>query len=142
MLEAFAIPVLNKAIDFLFTEGSKILEERRERRKAGQTLQLPVHNPAPQNTSQMKESLLHEQVSEVAWRTHEAEIQHLLSLLETYSKNYRLAREQYAKWGSELVPQIVMHRLEEAEDKVAQTIEQLQKRLSLVLGQEVIVSTE
>ena len=34
MLDAFELPVLLKAIDFLFDEGRKILEERRERRKA------------------------------------------------------------------------------------------------------------
>ena len=35
MIEAVTIPILMKAVDFLFNEeGSKILQERRERRKA------------------------------------------------------------------------------------------------------------
>ena len=36
MIETVTIPLLLKAVDFLFEEGSKILEERRERRKAQQ----------------------------------------------------------------------------------------------------------
>jgi hypothetical protein len=34
MIEAVGIPILLKAVDFLFEEGRKILQERRERRKA------------------------------------------------------------------------------------------------------------
>ena len=34
MLDAIELPILLKAIDFIFDEGRKILEERRERRKA------------------------------------------------------------------------------------------------------------
>jgi hypothetical protein len=35
MLDPIQIPILLKAIDFVFDEGRKILEERRERRKTG-----------------------------------------------------------------------------------------------------------
>ncbi len=37
MLETVSIPILLKAVEFLFDEGKKILEERRERRKAQNT---------------------------------------------------------------------------------------------------------
>jgi hypothetical protein len=34
MIDPTQLPILLKAIDFVFEEGRKILEERRERRKA------------------------------------------------------------------------------------------------------------
>ena len=37
MIDPTQLPILLKAIDFVFEEGRKILEERRERRKANAT---------------------------------------------------------------------------------------------------------
>ncbi len=37
MIDPIQLPILMKAIDFIFEEGRKILEERRERRKAQET---------------------------------------------------------------------------------------------------------
>ena len=47
MIDPTQLPILLKAIDFIFEEGRKILEERRERRK----LSVPAaesENPAPE----------------------------------------------------------------------------------------------
>ena len=50
MLETMTIPILLKAVEFLFGEGSNILEERRERRKAQQqeTTKDKTAAPSPQ----------------------------------------------------------------------------------------------
>ena len=37
MIDPTQLPILLKAIDFVFEEGRKILEERRERRKSDDT---------------------------------------------------------------------------------------------------------
>jgi hypothetical protein len=42
MIETIQIPLLLKAIDFVFEEGRKILEERRERRKMEAQAQSPA----------------------------------------------------------------------------------------------------
>jgi len=147
MLDAIELPVLMKAVDFLFEEGRKILEERRERRKA-QNAPAPVEEkepaaepavPATEAKDESKQGLLSAKVDETPWKGHEREVQHLARLLETYSRNYHLAKEQYAKWGSALVPPIVAHNLSEAEDAVIETSKQLEAVLSKVYNRDIQV---
>ncbi|HQX16831.1 MAG TPA: hypothetical protein PLA27_10455 [Anaerolineales bacterium] len=147
MLDAIELPVLMKAVDFLFEEGRKILEERRERRKA-QNAPAPVEEkepaaepavPATEAKDESKQGLLSAKVDETQWKGREREVQHLVRLLETYSRNYHLAKEQYAKWGSALVPPIVAHNLSEAEDAVIETSKQLEAVLSKVYNRDIQV---
>lgn len=146
MLETIAIPILLKAVEFLFGEGSKILEERRERRKAeqeakkekpGDTASSSASATKPADMIQSKEAALSQPVAETAWSNSEASIKHLLSLLEIHTKNYYLAREQHAKWGSALVPPIIVSNLTEAENEIAKTTKELQAALSKVYGKKV-----
>ena len=145
MLEAAQIPILLKAIDFVFDEGRKILEERRERRKANEAVPggkspEPAAEPAPagaQEQAEVKQDLLVSRIDEIVWKDHETEVQHLVRLLETYSNNYHLAREQYAKWGSALVPPIILHNMTEAENSMLDTIKRLEGVLSKVYKKEI-----
>lgn len=157
MLDPIQIPILLKAIDFLFDEGRKILDERRERRKANQApakTEVPAKNeekppqgekppPAeaiplqPEQIQAVKKDLLASRIDSSAWLNHEDEVQHLVRLLETYTRNYRLAQEQYAKWGDALVPPIIMHNLTSAENSVAETIQRLETVLSKVYKKDI-----
>jgi len=149
MLEPLQIPILLKAIDFLFEEGRKILDERRERRKMGETSaaastgqtpppaeELPPAEATP-GKEQVRQELLNSRIDEIRWQDHEMEVQHLVRLLETYSRNYHLASEQYAKWGSALVPPIIAHNLTEAENAVAETLKKLETVLSKVYQKDI-----
>jgi hypothetical protein len=144
MIDAIQIPILLKAIDFVFDEGRKILEERRERRKLEEAAfhsedQKPTAEPTvPEPEPEMKQSLLASKIDEIRWKNHEAEVQHLMRLLETYSRNYQIAREQYAKWGSALVPPIIVHNLTEAEDSMIETTRQLETVLSKVYQKNIV----
>jgi hypothetical protein len=146
MLETIAIPILVKAIDFLFEEGKIILEERRERRKIEEKKQqtaIPVSQDLMASGSvdtgviRSKDVALSTPVSEVAWKDSERKVNHLLSLLETYKKNYYLTREQYAKYGSADVRPITIHNLTEAEDGIATTMKELQTILIQIYGKEI-----
>jgi len=146
MLDPIQLPILMKAIDFVFDEGRKILEERRERRKRDD------HSPEPKayelageiqpfilkQAGVVKQDLLASKIDEIPWQNNEAEIQHLVRLLETYSNNYHIAREQYAKWGSELVPPIVVHRMTDAENSMLETIQRLEIILAKVYKKEAL----
>ena len=44
-----------------------------------------------------------------------------MSLLEIHSRNYRLAKMQYAKWGSGFVPPIILNNLIEEEEAILET---------------------
>jgi hypothetical protein len=142
MLDTVQIPILLKAIDFVFEEGRKILEERRERRKASanppevsqpqapeaKSLMLQV----PEKAVEVKRDLLSAKVNENIWQNNEAEVRHLVRLLEIYSNNYHLASEQYARWGSALVPPIVVNNMTEAENAFLETAGQLEALLSKI----------
>jgi hypothetical protein len=58
-------------------------------------------------------------------------------LLETYSRNYHLASEQYAKWGSALVPPIIVNNMTEAENSMLATIQRLETVLSKVYKKDI-----
>lgn len=147
MIDVAQLPILLKAVDFVFDEGRKILEERRERRKAdaasqdvkGQE-QEPAKEAAPaevQEQAKVKQELVSSKIDEIVWKDHETEVKHLVKLLETYSHNYHLAREQYAKWGSALVPPIILHNMTEAENSMLETIKKLESVLSKVYKKEI-----
>jgi hypothetical protein len=143
MLEPIHIPILLKAIDFVFDEGRKILEERRERRKTSEAnAAAPSTNPEPeptnvQETNQLKQDLLTSKIDEIRWQNHELEVQHLVRLLEKYTRNYYLASEQYASWGSALVPPIIVHNMTEAENAMVATLKKLEDVLSKVYEKDI-----
>jgi hypothetical protein len=95
---------------------------------------------AVQEQAETKQDLLAAKIEPGRWQDHEQEVQHLVRLLETYSRNYHLAQEQYAKWGSALVPPIIMHNLTEAENSMLGTIKQLEAVLSKVYKKDIQVA--
>lgn len=145
MIDPVQIPILLKAIDFIFEEGHKILEERRERRKMGdpspkiedQEPEKEVTAIEAQERDEIKQDLLASKIDEILWQNHETEIQHLVRLLETYSRNYQLTREQYAKWGDALVPPIIVNNMRDAENSMIETIKQLEMTLSKVYKKDI-----
>lgn len=145
MIDPTQLPILLKAIDFVFEEGRKILEERRERRKMhdslpkGEEKELPkeITLREPEKEVQIKQDFLASRVDEILWRNHEQEIQHLVRLLETYSNNYHLAKEQYAKWGDALVPPIIVNNLRDSENSMIETIKRLESILSKVYRKDI-----
>ena len=145
MIDVAQLPILLKAIDFIFDEGRKILEERRERRKAEAApqdvkSQEPAEEAAPaevEEQTEVKQELISSKIDEIVWKDHETEVNHLVKLLETYSHNYHLAKEQYAKWGSALVPPIILHNMTEAENSMLETIKKLESVLSKVYKKEI-----
>jgi len=145
MIDPVQIPIILKAIDFVFDEGRKILEERRERRKMNDTSPNSAA-PEPQKDmiavkteqiQEVKQDLLRSKIDDMLWKNHEEEVQHLVRLLETYSRNYHLAKEQYAKWGDALVPPIIVHNMTHAEDSMTETIGRLETVLSKVYKKDI-----
>ena len=145
MIDPVQIPILLKAIDFVFDESRKILEERRERRKMNDASsksedQEPAKEltlPEPEREKEIKQDLLASKIDEILWKNHEEEVQHLVRLLETYSRNYHIAKEQYAKWGSALVPPIIVNNMTEAENSMIETIKRLEIILSRVYKKDI-----
>lgn len=145
MIDAVQLPILLKAIDFIFDEGRKILQERRERRKMNESAPKEEHAEPekeivilePEKAKEIKQGLQSSKIDELLWQNHEAEVQHLVRLLETYSRNYHITREQYAKWGEALVPPIIVHNLTEAENAMMETVAKLETVLSRVYNKDI-----
>ena len=144
MIDPTQLPILLKAIDFVFEEGRKILEERRERRKMQDQRSTTEEKSSsqeivplqPEKAVEIKQDLLASKVDELLWHNNEQELQHLVRLYDTYSRNYYLAREQYAKWGDALVPPIIVNNLRDAENSMAETIKRLESVLSQIYKKE------
>jgi hypothetical protein len=145
MIDPTQLPILMKAIEFVFDEGRRILEERRERRKrlerlpSAETPETPTEMAVrePEKEIEIKQDLLASKVDEILWKNHEQEVHHLVRLLETYSRNYHLAREQYAKWGDALVPPIIVNNLADAENSMMDTIKRLETVLAKVYKKDI-----
>jgi len=151
MIETVAIPILVKAVDFLFDEARRVLDERRKRRETESARALQNRNGEKGNVSvehkyrnriDNKDKAMKMAVKDDMLRFYQNEIEHLVSLLEIYARNYHLAKEQYARWGSALVPPIIIGNLEEAEESILKTSIKLQKLLSVLYGKEVIAVAE
>ncbi len=152
MIDPASLPILMKILDFLFGEGSKILQERRERRMAQdisktENLSSPsVKTNTPEEsgseltvTINSKDSALSEKIEKAAWLLVAGKVEEKLSLLDINQKNLSLAKEQYAKWGGALVPQVIIHNLEEAENNAITLIVELQEILGKVYGKKIVL---
>jgi hypothetical protein len=145
MIDPTQLPILLKAIDFVFDEGRKILEERRERRKNGNSIQTgenqePAREIAPteiQEKNEIKQDLITSKIDEILWQNHELEVQHLVKMLEKHTKNYYILKEQAAQWGSALVPPVIMLQIEERENLIMETRKQLEIILSKVYKKDI-----
>jgi hypothetical protein len=147
MFETMAIPILLKAVEFLFEEGKKILEERRERRKTQpeyekvQPTNISQTEAPPKNVEviETKEEALNTPINQFVWKASETKVKHLLTLLETYTRNYYLAKEQYAQFGRAYVPPIIVNNLEEAEAQIETTTIELKSVLSKIYDKQISI---
>jgi len=145
MIDPIQLPILMKAIDFVFEESRKILEERRERRKSEdsapdikeQETAKEIAPPSVQENKETKQDLLSAKIDEKLWQNYEWEIESLVKQLETHSRNYHLAKEQYAKYGSADVRPITVHNLTEAENSMIETKKRLETILSKVYKKDI-----
>lgn len=144
MVEAVGIPLLLKAVDFLFEEGKKILQEIRTRRKSSTDAEPPsedTEKPIMRDDVIMsKDSALSQIINENSWLDSEKEIEHLLRLLELVTRRYRLAKEQFESYGRADVPPITVNRLIEAEKGIEENTKKLQDAMSKVYGKKIILS--
>ena len=145
MIDPTQLPILLKAIDFIFDEGHRILEERREQRKNGDSPastepQEPVKeiNPAEiQKNNETKQDLLASKIDEILWQNHQKEIEHLVRLLEKHTNNYYTLKEQFAEFGSAFVPPYIMSQMREKENAIMETRKQLETVLSKVYNKDI-----
>ncbi len=145
MLDPIQLPILLKAIDFVFDEGRKILEERRERRKSEdsapdikeQETAKEISPPPIQENEETKEDLLSAKIEEKLWQDNQKEIEHLVRLLEKHTGNYYTLKEQYAEFGSIMAPPHILSQMKEKENLIIETKKRLEDILSKVYKKDI-----
>jgi hypothetical protein len=145
MIDPVQLPILMKAIDFVFEEGRKILEERREHRKADRaTAQLPSSEPEkelvplePEKVDEIKQDLISSKVDELLWQNNQREIESLVTQMKKHTENYYTLKEQEAEWGSALVPPVIVSQIRAKENSIIETRQRLEAALSKVYKREI-----
>ena len=145
MIDPLQVPILLKAIDFVFDEGRKILEERRERRKTNDDSQKSDNHEAvkeitpiePEKEKEIKQGLLSSKIDEILWQSHEREVESLVKQLGKHTQSYYILKEQYATWGSALVPPVIVLQMNEKENLMIETIKRLEDILSKVYKKDI-----
>jgi hypothetical protein len=157
-VEAAAVAILTRAIDFLFEQGAEILRSRRERKQRESTAatdteaEPPPIPPPPAEPSAApgdakdaggvvatRDELMQREIDRAMLERNEGEIRHLLTLQETHTKNYHLAREQYAQWGDALVPPIIVNNLEHEERALTDVMNKLRTKVEEVYGTRIAI---
>jgi hypothetical protein len=140
--------ILVDAVTFLFGEGKKILQERLARTQsfksdptteAKTTIKTSLEPPQLNEVITSKEAALNQEVPQIKWANSEDKVKHLMTLLKIQTRNYYLAKEQYSKWESNLVPAIIVNRLFDAEEAIAETTASLENELSKIYGKKIVV---
>jgi hypothetical protein len=153
MIETLAVPLVVKAIEFLFDESKKVLEERRTRREAElnasinsgkqevekPVVDVPSKTQAPVEAIHTKESALDARIDEIRLKALEKDIAHLLELSEIYKDNLYQARGKFARFGRDYAPPHLLYEIKEAEDGFVESSKKLNILLSQLYGKEIIV---
>jgi len=96
-IEVLAVPILVKAVDFLFDQAKETLAERRDaRQKEHSQINPPLEIPL---LDKDKESVLNRRVSEEMVRLKQKEVESTLVEIAAYQKNLQRLREQIAAAG-------------------------------------------
>jgi hypothetical protein len=124
MIETVAIPILMRAVDFLFDEAKKILQERRAARQSTERQVAPP--PDIPLLDQDKQTILERQVSEELAARQESAIQGLLEEIAIYQRNYqRLSKRVALDGGRDYAPLGVVNQLEIQEDAILERSQRL-----------------
>ena len=138
-LEPIAAVALTKAVDFLFDQAGKLMEERREnRKKAGESDEAPAAlTPSPPTT---KEEVQSWQPQKVMLKDTPQEIEHALRMLETYRRNKRNIDAAIAAYGSfTLAPRINQNELLETENNIKDWSQKLKGLVEQAYGRKIML---
>jgi hypothetical protein len=136
-MEAWQATLLGVAIRIVYDSGREVLNEilSRKRAVAPKDDHSELEHLSTNLSMQNLDELLHSTVTENQISKHSQHIEHLSRLFELYKRNYRNAKEKAAMWGATLVPPIILHEIEDAEDNLVVVIKQLREAVALTLGQ-------
>jgi hypothetical protein len=139
-IEAAAIPLLVKAVDFLMDEGRKYLVDRKNRKiakKGSSPHPAEVVNKENEQVSKLHDDLLQETVDEMLFETNRKDIESCMQRIEIHSETLRLLKDQKARSGPLGVDPKIHHSINATEQELEETMKELQKTVSKVYGKRI-----
>jgi hypothetical protein len=136
-LEPIYVPALSKALDFLFNQAGKLMEERRNAKKArGEE----VASPTAQVSATTREEVNSWQPKKVYLSDFPEEVEHCLVQIEQFRLTKRLLEDKVSIHGGfRLAPTSVQHELSIAEEEIKRWCEKLKALVEEVYGQKIII---
>ncbi len=138
-LEPIAVVALTKAVDFLFDEAGKLMEERRAARKARGDAEDTPAPPAGAVTT-TKEEVLSLQPKTVYLKDIPKEVQHCLDMIHQYRDNKRRLDATIAAYNGFLfAPGHIQYQLRDSEDQIKHWCQQLKNLIDESYGHKIVI---
>jgi hypothetical protein len=138
-LEPIAAVALTKAVDFLFDEASKLMEERRAARKTrGDADDTP---PVQDNAgATKKEEVLAIQPKTVYLKDIPKEVEHCIKMIHQYRNNKRSLDDTIAAYGGyRFAPLNIQNQLRDSEDEIKNWSQQLKNLVEESYGHKIVI---
>lgn len=138
-LEPIAVVALTKAVDFLFDQASKLMDERRTARKArGDEEDTPV--PPVGLSTTKKEEILSLQPKNVYLKDIPKEVEHYLDMIHQYRDNKRRLDATIAAYNGFLfAPGHIQYQLRDSEDQIKNWCQQLKNLVDESYGHKIVI---
>ncbi len=139
-LEPIAVAALTKAVDFLFDEASKLMEERRQARKArGEAEDVPIPEVDDAAVTQ-KEDILALQPKSVYLKDIPMEVKHHLDMIHQYRDNKRRLDATVAAYNGFLfAPGHIQYQVRDAEDQIKLWCQKLKHLVENAYGHKIVI---
>jgi AAA-like domain len=137
-LEPIAAAALTKAVDFLFDQAGKLMEERRELRKQrGDDDDTPS---LPNATVTTKEEVQSWQVKTIHLKDIPEEVKHCRDMIHLYRRNKRAVEDQIGHFGGfTLTPTNVKNELRMNEDNIKFWCQKLKDLIEQAYGHQITI---
>ncbi len=124
MLDTIGVPIVMKAVDFLFGVAKSVLDERRAaREKSPAQVQAPPEIPL---LDQPKETVVHRKISQDLVKRKEQAIQSTLEEIDIYQSNYQALKKRVALYGGpDYAPIADKNQLRAQEDALLEASQKL-----------------
>jgi len=130
--DPLSVSIIVKAVDFLFDQASKILQERRNTSRGAVSKE---NNPKSDIPTTEKSFILNSITSDINTR----EIQHCLKLIDMYTKNVHAYEIQIAIKGGEVLAPHLVAILEIEREKLQENIYKLKGLLEKATNRKIIL---
>ena len=118
-LDPLSMSIIVKAVDFLFDQAAKVIQELKEDRSAS------IKDASESSTRDLI-SDKSEMVKAVSMEIDTKEIQHCLDQIDLYTKNVHVFEKRIAFFGGEvLAPLDLVHKLNVSQDELKKWISKL-----------------